>query len=426
MRKKLLHNWGLKLISLLLAFVLWFLVVLIDNPPDSNTYSNIQVKLTNTELLDQENKVYEVLDNTDTVRVTINAPKTVISDIRASDIVAEADFSKLTDINTVIISYYVQNYNNQIDSISGNHDVVKLNVENKKSKWIKLDYDVTGEVAEGYMVASASPDQTLIEVTGPESAIDKISYAHVEIGVDGATSDLSANVEIQLYDAENVLLDLPSVKKNVSYVHMNVDVLAKKEVPIELNVMGVPAEGYLATGVVESNPATVSIAGSVSALANISKISIPEDELNITGESSDMTDIINIREYLPDNIRLADSTFNGRITATVYIEPEVSKTLEIPVGNITVTNTPEGFDTLLPEDLETLTLKVSGLGAQITPLTQNTIRGTIDVAAWMTEQEITEISPGTYTIPVTFNLSEEVTIEENVTVRVTVNKVVSE
>ena len=83
MKKKIFHNWGLKLISLALAFVLWFLVVQIDDPQESRSFPNIPVRLTNTELLDAENKVYEVLGNTDTVRVTIRAPRSITKDLQA-------------------------------------------------------------------------------------------------------------------------------------------------------------------------------------------------------------------------------------------------------------------------------------------------------------------------------------------------------
>lgn len=71
MKKLLLHNWSLKLASLVLAAILWFLVVAINDPMDIRTYYNVPVKLTNTELLDKENKVYEVLDGTDKVNVIV-------------------------------------------------------------------------------------------------------------------------------------------------------------------------------------------------------------------------------------------------------------------------------------------------------------------------------------------------------------------
>ena len=118
MKKKLTHNLGLKLLSLALAFVLWFLVIQIENPKDTTTFTNIPVKLINTELLDEQNKVYEVMNNTDTLRrVTVKAARSITDQLRAEDIVAEADVSRITDINTVAINFYVQNA--AVDSIEG-------------------------------------------------------------------------------------------------------------------------------------------------------------------------------------------------------------------------------------------------------------------------------------------------------------------
>lgn len=421
MRKRLLNNWILKLASLVLAIVIWFLVVQINDPPDTKTFSNISVKLINTELLQRENKVYEVLDDTDVVSVTVRAPKSVFENLRASDIVAVADVSKITDINTIEIDYSTPNVEG-VDSVEGNHDVVRLSVEDRATRWIKVVYNTIGEVAENYMIASAEPDQTMIEISGPKSVVDLVSYAGVEINVEGATADRSANVDITLYDTEDKIVEQDKIVKNVEHVRMQVEVLATKEVPIEINYMGVPAEGYVATGVIASEPDMVKIAGSVYALSRVSTISIPEERLNITGESSDMTDIVDIRDYLPDNVRLADSDFNGRITTTIYIEPIIEKTLEIPVANVSIINLPEGMGALIPEELEYFTLNVSGLGEYINPLHETEIRGTVDVAAWMQEQGITEFTPGGYTIPISFELDDEITADE-VTVWISIEEV---
>lgn len=424
MRKKLTHNLGLKLASLVLAFILWFLVVQIDDPKETDRFSNVQVKLINTELLETEGKVYEVLDNTDKVTVTVTAPRSILKELRASDIVAEADVSKLTDINTIAITYYIENV--ETNYIKGDHEVVRLSVEDKKSKWIKLVSNTVGEVADGYIVSNVSLDQTNIEITGPESLVSQVDYAAVDISVTGATASLSANVDIQLYDAEGNMVDNKSIKKNVDSAHMTVEVLATKDVPIEIQYMGVPADGYMATGVVESSHATVKIAGTSTALASISSIVVPEDRMNITGESSDMVDIINLKDYLPDNIKFADKKFDGKITATVYIEPIVEKELRIPVSNVTIVNLPEGFVAELPEDLENYKLTVSGLNEFIEPLQQNVMTGLIDIGAWMADEEIEELKVGTYTIPVTFGLSEDVTMKTPVTVVVKITTVEEE
>lgn len=419
MKKALTRNLGLKLASLVLAFVLWFLVAQIYDPKDTMTFNNIQVRLINTELLDEEGKVYEVLDNSNLVRVTVTGPQSIVkSELRRSDIVAEADMSKLTDINTIAITYYCENVSNDSVEIKGNHDSVRLNVEDKTSKWIKLESNTIGEVASGYLIGNVTLDQTNIEVTGPKSAISQVDHAGVDINVTDSTSSLSANVDIKLYDADDNELTLESVKKNVNSAHMTVEVLATKEVPVEIEYMGVPEDGYMATGEVESSVPTVRIAGTASALVGISAITVPEDRMNITGQSGDLVDIINLKEYLPSNVRLANKSFDGKITATVYIEPIDTKDLTIPADNISITGVPDGMEAEVTSTAEEYNITVSGLTRDVSILRDSSVTGVLDLNQWMEDNGLEELTPGNYTIPVTFNLSEDITVDTDVNIHI--------
>lgn len=419
MKKTLTRNLGLKLASLVLAFVLWFLVAQIYDPKDTVTFNNIQVRLINTELLDEEGKVYEVLDNSNLVRVTVTGPQSIVkSELRRSDIVAEADMSKLTDINTIAITYYCENVSNDSVEIKGNHDSVRLNVEDKTSKWIKLESNTIGEVASGYLIGNVTLDQTNIEVTGPKSAISQVDHAGVDINVTDSTSSLSANVDIKLYDADDNELTLESVKKNVNSAHMMVEVLATKEVPVEIEYMGVPEDGYMATGEVESSVPTVRIAGTASALVGISAITVPEDRMNITGQSGDLVDIINLKEYLPSNVRLANKSFDGKITATVYIEPIDTKDLTIPADNISITGVPDGMEAEVTSTAEEYNITVSGLTRDVSILRDSSVTGVLDLNQWMEDNGLEELTPGNYTIPVTFNLSEDITVDTDVNIHI--------
>lgn len=413
MKKKIFHNWGLKLMSLLLAFVLWFLAVQINDPKETVTFSGIPVRLTNTNLLEEENKVYEVLDNSDVVRVTIRAPKSVKKDLRASDIVAVADMSKLTDINTIAITYSIQGVSStSYDSIWGDHDTVRLNVEERASKWIRVQSQTVGEAADGYLVMNSAADQTQISVTGPKSAVEKISYARVEVDVSGAASSMSLNVEPKLYDAEGNLLDLPNVTTNVNSIHMTVEVLAVKEVPVKLAVTGTPAEGYVATGQVDCDVETVRIAGLATAIAGINSISIPAEQLDITGATDNVVNTINIRDYLKENVKLADSSFNGRVTVTVYVEPIVDRTIALGEEDFEFVNVPEGYELELVEPEGGYELKVSGLEKDVSAVPEELIRGRVDIAAWMTEEGIEEPEERDYRIPVILTLPEDVSLED--------------
>lgn len=419
MKKRIFHNWGLKLASLLLAAILWFLVIQLDDPKKSQTFYNIPVTLVNTELLEQEDKFYEVLDNTDSVRVTVTAPTSMFSQLRATDIVAEADVSRLTDINTIPITYSVLNVGIDSGSVKGDHDMVRLNIEQKVNRWVKVQYTTVGEVAEGYIVADAAADQTMIRVSGPKSVVDRIDHAGVEIDVSGATSSLSANVEALFYDAEDVPVESTNLVMDVNYVHMSVEVLAAKPVPVEVNVSGTPAAGFLATGAVQCEPDMVRVAGSVSALNNISKIVIPGEQMSLDGAEGDVINVINIRELLPDNIRLADkSDFNGRVTVTAFVEPEAERTLQIPRGNVAVINIPEALTADLSMTGEYYEVEISGLEAEVSPVDPNGITGIVDVQAWMEKEGMDHLSPGTYQIPINFNIINEIKIDGEITAKV--------
>ena len=391
----------------------------IYDPKDTVTFNNIQVRLINTELLDEEGKVYEVLDNSNLVRVTVTGPQSIVkSELRRSDIVAEADMSKLTDINTIAITYYCENVSNDSVEIKGNHDSVRLSVEDKTSKWIKLESNTIGEVASGYMIGNVTLDQTNIEVTGPKSAISQVDHAGVDINVTDSSSSLSANVDIKLYDADDNELTLESVKKNVNSAHMTVEVLATKEVPVEIEYMGVPEDGYMATGEVESSVPTVRIAGTASALVGISALTVPEDRMNITGQSGDLVDIINLKEYLPSNVRLADKSFDGKITATVYIEPIDTKDLTIPADNISITGVPDDMEAEITSTAEEYNITVSGLSRDVSILRDSSVTGVLDLNQWMENNGLEELTPGNYTIPVTFNLSEDITVDTDVNIHI--------
>ena len=425
-RKKILNNLGLKLLSIVLAIVFWFLVVMADNPKDSVSFSNIQVNLINTELLEKGNKFYEVMENSDRIRVTVEAPRNVVQELSASDIVAEADVSRLTEVNTIPISFRVLNDEIEILNITGSRDSVQLNVEEKASKWVNVVCDTRGDVAEGYIIANTKRDQTQIEITGPRSVVENIRNAGIEIDVTGATTNVSGNADIHFYDAEGEVVDDSDIAKNADNIHVEVQVLATKEVPVEAAFAGVPEEGYLATGVVECEPSSVIIAGTVSALAEISKISIPERELDITDASGNVEKVVDIRKYLDNAISLADGSFNGRVTVTVHIEPVVERTLILSQSNIALVNLPEGYDGGFTVENETYRLRISGLDEAVAAVNQGAIQATIDIGAWMAAGNRQELTTGEYEIPVSIVLPDDVSATNEISVRVNIVKLEDE
>ena len=140
--------------------------------------------------------------------------------------------------------------------------------------------------------------------------------------------------------------------------------------------------------------------------------------MNITGQSSDLIDIINLKEYLPSNVRFADKSFDGKITATVYIEPVVVRELSVPAENITISGVPEGMDAEITTEADTYDITVSGLERNVSVLNDTTITGVLNFTKWMEDNSVEELTPGNYTIPVTFDLSEDITVENDVNIHI--------
>ena len=137
---KLWNNLGLKIMAVIFSILLWLVAVNINDPVERKVFRDVRVETRNTNLLTDENKLYKVLDDTDTVTVTVRASRSVLENINVSDITATADFSELSFTNTVPIRLSVNKYiDKQIEDISGSVDSMKLEVEDKKEKQFVIE-----------------------------------------------------------------------------------------------------------------------------------------------------------------------------------------------------------------------------------------------------------------------------------------------
>ena len=425
MKKKLLSNWPLKIASLLFAFCLWLIVINVEDPTNTQTFTNVSVKFENTEILTEQNLIYEVLENTDLVKsITVYGPRSVVAQLKDEDIIAKADFNKLTDDNTIPIEFYTTSrYNADITRIRGSINTVKLNIENEKTIRLILHVNAVGEVAEGYMLGNMIPDQNQIIVVGAESVINTIDKAVAEVDVTDATAGIATYADVKLYDKEGNLVQSDAIKQRVTSVRVAVEVLATKSVPLSYTVMGTPANGYMATGEVVSDPAAVLLAGASSVLNNISRIEIPAEELNITGQSENMITIVNIKDYLPGNVSLADSGFNGRAAVTVYIEPTITRTFSINSNQVKVSNVPDGFTAAFENDKELLEIVLTGLTTTINQINADDIIGYVDMRDVKEEGNITRWRKGTYETTVQFTFPEDIKTEQPAKVGIVLEEV---
>ncbi len=405
MKNKLLRNWGLKLCSFLIAAVLWLIVTNINDPVGTFRVYNVPVVLQNTDLITNSGQVYEVLDHTDVIDVvTIQAKRSIIDSLDESNIIAVADVNELTNLNTVAIKLSTNKYNDKLESIRGNIDNVKLNIEAEKTKTLPLRAVTIGTVKEGYMVGDISTEQNLIEITGPESVISQVKRATVTVNVSGFTNNIGTDSPIRLYDENDKIIDVDSIVKNINKVRVTVEILELKTVDINWKSTGIPGRGYMATGEIQAGRNSVTIAGRSKAIANIHSIDIPEAVLDITGAAESLETIVDLTDYLPDGVILAEEDFKGRVNVTVVVEPVVERVASISPDRIQIVNVPEGFNVEIDMEDDAHDITLVGLESDLNELDLSTIQATVDIAALMEKEGLISMSAGHYTADLTYSL----------------------
>ena len=407
MKHKITKIWGLKLVSFLFAAVLWLIVTNINDPSSPYKESNIPVVLKNTDLITNNGQIYEVLDGTDMIdSVVIWAPRSVVDNLNRSDIVAEADVRDLTSLNTISIKLSTNKYNDKLDSIKGSIENVKLNIENKETRSFPIKANLTGEVGEGYMVGNVSTEQNLIRVSGPESLISQIARAQAEVDISGFTSNIGTDSDIRLYNEAGVEIKAESIEKSITKVRVNIEILEKKTVPISFKFSGIPAEDYRTTGEITSSRNSVELAGKSETLRGISAIEIPEGVIDVSGAVETVETVIDLRDYLPAGVVLAEEGFDGNISVSVQIEQQRRQTVSGMMENIQFVGVPEGYEAVINEPEERYRVTLIGLASELAEIDVNTLEVYVDVAAWIEAQENPEPESGYFRMPLAVRLPE--------------------
>ena len=424
MKKKLTNNLGMRILAVVIAVLIWIIVVNVSDPIIESTYSGIPVEIINTDTITRQNKTYDVLNDTDSISVTLSAKRSISDLLGRDNIKATADLDNLDmEKGTVRIKLETNKYNDKIESIKAKNDILEVAIENLMRKQFAITSQVNGEPSEGYVIGDTVLDQNVVTVQGPESIVSQIDKAVVEASVAGMSTSISTTSTIRYYDANGSLLDFARLSGNISSVNMKVDVLATKKLGFRFNTTGEPGSDYAVSGDITSDIDEVLVAGKSSIITNTAAIAIPASAIDIEGKKETFSLTIDVTKYLPDTLKLIDEDFDGKITVTVPIEKIQSKEVEIAKTDITISGYDEDKQTVVIVG-DGMDIGIKGLEADIQKLKKNAIKGKIDVAAYMEDNNLTELKPSVYNFPVQLTLPDGIqTVREAYTVECRVKNI---
>ena len=419
MKEKLTNNLLLKILSLVIAFLVWLIVVNADNPIMTESFAVSDVQLLNEAYIDADGKMCMQDEEQEPVRVTIKAERKVLDRISASDIRAVADLQQAVSLDTDPVMVPITALCDGIspENIQVTPRNLSLHVEDKDTQEFVVNVTTNNTRPDrGYEVGTLTSNPEKIKITGPVSLINKIDRVNAAVDVSDASEDVTEETEVTVIDKNGEQFsDADLSYLNVSKVYVTARLWkVKSDVRIRAEYSGTAAEGYAADSV-STTPNVISVAGSDAALEALEEqnntIWIPAEAVDISGKSSDYEEKINISNYLPEGLKLtADSSED--LFIRVNILPEGSTVCEVPTKDIVVENAPDEmqvtFDTAMIE------VRIKKTDDDLDDLTENDIRASID---------LDDTDEGSYELPVEISLPEGYELVDEVTAGVEVSRI---
>ncbi len=407
MKDKLTENLGLRVLSVVIAVILWIVIVNVSDPIVEIAYSGVKVEILNDEDVLADNRTYQVLDGTDNITVTVVAKRSINDLLSKDNIRAYADMDDLNEKDgSVKIHLETNKYNEKIESIKSKTDSLLVDIEPLQKKMLSITPVVNGEPLDGYVTGEITLDQNVVSIQGPESVISKIETATAEVSVTGMSNNISTTSTIRYYDSAGDQIEAGRITGNISAVSVNVNILATKVIPINYTTSGTPQAGYAVAGITSEDGNEIAVAGKIGVIANLNALSIPSSAIDVEGKNESFETDIDLNKYLPEAIVIADPGFSGKVKVKVDIERMENAVLQIPKSNITIKNIPDGQNISIDGDEKTVSIYVKGIPEVIDKTDVKDITGTINVGTYMNEQEMDELNEGVIMLPVYLTLPQ--------------------
>lgn len=289
-----------KMISVVLAIVLWAYVIGEVNPTVKKTVSDIPVELTNTETLADRDLALQG-DEEYFATVVVEGARSELNELRVADIHITADmYGYGLGENHVSLDVTLP------DGISLEElktPEITVTLERLEEKSLPVTVVFAGEPGENLEPSYSYTVPAEVEVRGAESVIAKVAEVRVQLDV----NDLSETWEIYS-EVPTAWSKDGKMIKNVTISAQSVEVEAvmfhTKQVPLELKVTGTPDDKYGDADI--AIPKEVVVKGSAYTLERVTSISA--DSIDISDVKKNCT--VKVVPHLPGGVELAEESKN--------------------------------------------------------------------------------------------------------------------
>ncbi|UWO11358.1 CdaR family protein [Blautia hansenii] len=416
----MINKFTLKVLSLIIAILIWLLVRNVDDPIVVRTFYEIPVSIENASYFAENLEIPLLVDGKDTVKVRVKGARSVVSKLKKEDIKAVADMTQIISKDTTPIMVPVEVTGTGISDSDITVRPRNIQVDIEKQKSVEKTIAVsTGDTQpdKDYEIGNLKANPEKVTISGPETIINKIDKVVALIDVTGRKeSNIEIKSQLKIYDKN---LDELSPKQleylNIKEISDNTIRIqaqfwkVKQNVKIKAEYSGEPKRGYEVDSI-NLVPDTISVAGTDEALKKLEQegntLEIPGKYIDVTDKTGDFEQNIDLSELLPEDLKLVRD-LNSSVIATVKILPYNSRDYEVSVTQIEADNKAEDLDLVFQD--EQITIRAKAKEQDLDSLSAANIQVQIDLNGY---------GEGEYEVPVTVTLPGGYELVESIKVKV--------
>ncbi len=388
----LTENIPFKLLALVISILIWLIVVNIENPSQTRTFT-ATVTVINEEILTEAGQYYTIPDGTATVSFRVTARRSVIEKLTSSDFTATADMAYLDGSKVPVTVSVSSNYS----GVTISSKKLYINVEIGEEMTLKqaIEIQTTGQVAGGCIISSLNINTSVVTMTGPQEILSTLESVVATVDVSDATQSFTAeDIVLSFLDSEGNNIDRSSINADVDTVEVTVNILHTKSVEVRYSTSGTTPEGIYLDDIT-LDVSKINIMGSAEAINSITTVTIPESIINLSEISESTSITVDMSAYLPEGVYIATGS-SSQVTVTIEVSGLQTQSYAVPISNISAKNLTDGL--VATFEGKTITIEITASKADLSEIKAANITGYVDAEG---------LSIGTHTLQIILDLDEE-------------------
>jgi YbbR domain-containing protein len=335
-------SFGLLLLALLLAFIVWVSAVFSADPNEE--CSDPRTVPLEVNGLPDGYLILEAPQANATVRLF--APRSVcaeMADVEGS-VRAKVDLSDLDPgQHDLEVTYDISEDYMPVRVLGTSPVQVSITLEEFATRIVPLTLEVTGQTAPGYTAGAVILSESRVVISGTRTLVDLVDKAVVSLDIDDADEEINVTRAIQVLDADGE--SVPGLELNVTVVTIRQLIERPgtfRTVIVRVIYTGAPADGYRLTSITPT-PQTVTLFSTDPQLIRDLPGFVETEAVDLTGATDDLEQRLPL--VLPENV-FVDGEQNVLVLVGIAaIESSVTLNLQVE----TIGLAPE-FEALLSPD----------------------------------------------------------------------------